>query len=209
MELGRYINIYYINKGELHSAFMLEGWKSSAMFLAGILSIPFWTWFCEKYDKKTALITIILAGFFGHSLNFFCLNPDYPYLQLIPAVFNSGIVGSIWLIVPSMKADVADYDELETGKRREGSINSVFSVLLHTSITVAVGMSGILLSLTGFDVALGGEQAEGVMDRMITIYICLPFLIWGLCLFFLKKYPIDRNRMTEIRNTLEERRGKL
>jgi GPH family glycoside/pentoside/hexuronide:cation symporter len=206
-QMGQYINIYYINGGELHNAFMIEGWKTTAMFVASILSIPFWIWFCEKFDKRTALIVIIASGFVGHSLNFFCLNPDLPYLQLIPAAFNSGIVGSIWLIVPSMKADVADYDEIHTGKRREGSINSVFSVMLHTSITIALGISGMLLHFSGFDVAVGTEQPKEVLDKMIAIYMIVPFLIWSLSLFFLTRYPLNRKKMEEIRLTLEERRA--
>lgn len=207
--LGQYINFYLVSEGRIADAAFIEGWKNTAMFTTGILAIPFWTWFCERFDKKTSMYVILSAAFIGHGLNYVCLNPAYPYLQLVPAVFYSAITSSIWLILPSMMADITDYDELKTGLRREGSLNAVFSWCLHTAFALAAGISGYLLTLTGCDPSLGSAQPAEVLVRMKITYVLAPFVLWGISLIFLMTYRLNRARMLEIRQTLEARRGKV
>ncbi len=208
-KLGQYINIYYISGGELSKAFVMEGWKGTAGFLAGVFSIFFWTWVCERLDKKWALMLILSLGFVGAGLNIICLTPKYPYLQIIPTVFYAGVVGALWMIVPSMQADVADYDETKTSRRREGSINSGFSWFLKMGMTAAAGLSGFVLEWTGFDVHAGKIQPAEVVHKMLLFYILLPVGFWMTSIVLLWFYPLTRGKMHEIRSQLEARRGKL
>ncbi len=207
--LGQYINTYYISGGQLAQSFVMEGWKASASFLAGVLSIFFWTWVCERLDKKWALMLILSGGFIGAALNVFCLTPEHPFLQLLPTIFYAGVVGALWMIVPSMQADVVDYDETMTSRRREGSINSVFSWFLKLGMTAAAGLSGFVLEWTGFDVHLGKIQPEQVVHNMLLFYILLPIGFWLISIIMLWFYPLTRSRMLVIRNGLEARRGKV
>jgi GPH family glycoside/pentoside/hexuronide:cation symporter len=208
-KLGQYINIYYISGGELGKASMLEGWKASVGFIAGVSAIFFWTWVCERLDKKWALMIILGSGFIGAVLNFVCLTPKHPYLQLIPNIFFAGVIGALWMIIPSMQADIVDFDEITTHKRREGSINSVFSWFLKIGMTAAVGFSGFVLEWTGFDVHAGKIQPADVVHNMLIWYILLPIVFWSIAILLLWRYPLTRGTMLNIRNQLEARRGKV
>ena len=205
--LGQYINIYFVNKGAIGHASMIEGWKATAMTLTSLASIPFWTWFCERTDKKFALRLVLVGTFIGHGLNYFCLRPDMPYLQIIPAVFYSAISSSIWLITPSMRMDVADYDELKTGRRREGSLSSVFSWAVKMAGTLSVGLGGLVLDLTGF-ISKNTEQTPETLQRMFWTYLLLPAVFWGLSLWCLSRFRLDRSAMQAIRRRLEVRNRK-
>lgn len=205
--LGFYINTYYINEGVVKSAAFLEGIKETTAFATGLIAIPFWTWVCEKIDKKYSMMIIIASGFIGCGLNFLCLNPRYPYLQIVPAVFYASVVASMWLILPSMLADIVDYDELDSHMRREGLINAVFSWFLKLGMTCSVGLSGFILEWTGFDSKLGKTQDSSVLNNMVLAYIFLPVIFWSISLFLLYKYPLDRKKMSMIRTELEARRG--
>lgn len=206
--VGQYVNIYLVNAGRLADASVIEGWKGTVMFVAGVSMIPFWTWLSEKLDKPIMVHILLVGGMIGHALNWFCLRPDMPYLQLIPAVFNSGVAASFWLILPSMKADVADYDELKTTRRREGSLNAFYSWFIKASVTCSAGLGGVVLQLTGFDVK-APDQPAAVLARMKIAYVALPILIWSLCLICLAFYQLNRRRMAEIRAQLEAVRGKV
>lgn len=206
--LGQYVNIYYVNNGDLGTATVITGLKSTVAVVAGILSIPLWTWLSERLDKKFIVGILLLGGMGGHALNYFCLDPARPYLQLIPAVFQSGILGAMSLMIPSMKADIADYDELGTHRRREGSLNSFYSWFLRMSQTCAMGAGGVVLALTGFDVAVLRQPPE-VLERMKYVYLLLPLAIWGISLAFIANYPLTRKRMKAIRDDLEARRGSI
>jgi GPH family glycoside/pentoside/hexuronide:cation symporter len=178
------------------------------MFVTGILTIPFWIWMGERFDKKILVAVLLTGSMLGHLLNFFCLRPDAPYLQLIPAVFSSMAVSAVWLFLPSMKADVADYDEMTTSRRREGALNAFYSWFIKAATTCAAGAGGIAIHLSGFS-ATRVEQPPEVLYRMKILYLALPFILWSVTLIFIRYYPLNRQRMAKIRQELEVRRGKM
>ena len=206
--LGQYMNIYFVNAGKLAHASVIGGWISSAMFITGILTLPFWTWMGEKFDKKI-LVSVLLAGSMaGHLLNLVCLRPGYPYLQLIPALFSSFVLSAVWLFLPSMKGDVADYDELKTSRRREGALNAFYSWFIKAALTLAAGTAGIAIHFSHFSAAVIAQPPE-VLQRMKLLYLGVPLLFWSATLFFIWHYPLNRQRMAEIRTELEARRGRM
>lgn len=208
-KLGIYLNIYLVNDGELQKSFLIEGWKGTVGAVVGIATIPLWTWICERFDKKWAMFIILISGFIGAGLNYVCFRPGMPYLQLIPVAFNAGVIGAMWLIVPSMQADIVDYDEKKTHRRREGSINSIFSWFLKMAFTLSAGISGFIIDFTGFDVDLGSDQPENVLTRMLLFFVLIPLSFWGVAAYLIWRYPLNRATMHTIREELEARRGKM
>ncbi|PAW77473.1 MAG: hypothetical protein B9S32_10770 [Verrucomicrobia bacterium Tous-C9LFEB] len=206
--LGQYVNIYYVNEGRAANAFIISGWKSTLVMIVGVTGIPIWTWLSERLDKKT-IVAIMLGGtLVGHLLNIVCLRPDMPYLQLLPAVFETGAIGAVWLFVPSMKGDVADHDETITKRRREGSLSAVYSWFAKAGSVTGAGLGGLVMQMTGFDATLS-MQSPDALSRMRILFIVLPILFWGCTLLFIWKYPLNRARMTAIRAELEATRGKV
>jgi GPH family glycoside/pentoside/hexuronide:cation symporter len=206
--LGQFVNIYFINKGQLNAAFVIDGWSGMAVMIVGVLSIPFWTWASEKIDKKNVVALLLAGTAFGHLLNLVCLRPDMPYLQLIPAISKSFIMGALWIFFPSMKADIADYDEMKGSRRREGAINAFFSWFIKVASALGPVISGFAAKLSGIDTMLG-EQPEAVVRRLVLLYMVIPLAIWTIPLFFIWRYPLNRRRMAEVRTELEARRGAL
>lgn len=112
------------------------------------------------------------------------------------------------MFLPSMKADVVDYDELRTARRREGAINAFYSWFVKVASTLALGVGGVVLQWTGFDAALPAQSSE-VLHRMFLFYLVLPLFIWAVAVALLWRYPIDRAEAAQIRATLENRRGAI
>ncbi len=206
--VAQYLNIYYIFDGDISKASIVSGWKGTMTSILGIALIPFWTWLGQKFDKRNMVFALILVAIFGHAMYLFCLTPAHPYLQLIPAAFEISSLTAVWLFIPAMKADIADYDELATHRRREGSINAFFSWFYKAALTISVGAGGWLLQMTGFDVAFG-RQPHDVLMRMYWIFIILPVVIWVGTLFCLSRYSLTRAQMAVIRAELENRRGRV
>ncbi len=205
--LGQYVNIYYINAGNLSDASIIEGWRSTGALATGLLSIPFWTWICEKLDKKRALILLFSVAICGQLLYLVCLRPDMPYLQILPAILLSSVLSAFWLILPSMKADVADYDEMATSRRREGSLNAFYSWFVKMALTLGIGASGLLFQITGFNVKQEVQTPE-TLAAMVNCSIFVPIVFWLLALTSVFFYPLSRDRMADIRMTIEANRGK-
>ncbi len=204
--LGQYLNFYYVFDGDLGKAAIVGGLKGTVMVVTGIASIPFFTWLGEKFDKRTMVMVMLGSSMFGHLLNSVLMTPEHPYWQLIPGAFESSAIAAVWLFIPSMKADVADWDEHHTSRRREGSINAFFSWFFKVSITASVGVSGAVLQISGFNRDLS-HQPHDVLMNMFHLYLGLPIIIWTIAMFAAWFYPLSREKSADIRAELENRRG--
>lgn len=207
--LGQYLNFYYVNHGDLQTANIIAGWKTSVIVVVGIGSIPLLTWFGRRHDKRVMITAMMMFSLFGHLLAYVCMTPKYPYLQIVSGVFEASALSAFWLFIPSMKADVADADELTTARRREGSLNAFFSWFIKVAHTCSFFFAGVLLELTGFVDPKLPEQPPEVLSRMMGLYIVLPLVIWSLGLLCVWKYPLGREKMGNIRTQLEARRGEV
>ncbi len=207
--LGLYVNIYYVNYGDLTKATVINGWRETVSIFVGLATLPILIKTAEIFDKRLLTITVLGIATAGHALNYVCMTPDHPYLVILPGVFESCALSAFWMFLPSMKADVADYDELYTERRREGSINAFYSWFVKVAGTLALGLGGLVLQFSGFDVEVGPHQPDVVQNRMFFIYLLIPLFTWGVAIALLWHYPLGRARAEEIRATLEARRGKL
>ncbi len=206
LNLWQYLNIYLVNHGDLAFASVVAGWRSTAIFGLAIGCVPLWIKLSARYDKRRVSIGLLLVGLIGHACQFVFIREGRPYLQLVPTLFEAAAVSAVWIFIPSMRGDIADYDELVTGRRREGAINAFSSWFNKLAFTLSATIGGVALSWTGFS-ASATEQAPGVLPHLKITYVLLTLTFWGIALLFLWRYPLDRQRMAEIRATLEARRG--
>nr|WP_246455882.1 MFS transporter [Ruficoccus amylovorans] len=206
--LGQYVNIYLINDGDIARASFIDGWRYTTIVVVGISAIPLLTWLSEKFDKKTLVMAVLLVTMSGQLAYYFCLNPKLPYLQLIPAAMQAAGFSAFWIFMPSMKADVADYDEMQTKRRREGALNAFYSWFIKAAHTCAMGLGGLMLEISGFDVLLKHQPTE-VLHSMKWMFLLIPVVIWAFSLLLIYLYPLIRPDLAKIRMQLEERRGKL
>lgn len=207
--IGFYLNAYYACRGDLVLATTISGVIGTVLFAPNLLSIPLCTWIANRWDKRTLLYVTVVSGILGSLSVYLFVTPVNPWLQLIPALLTGPIGIGLWLVVPSMQADVADYDELMTGIRREGSFSAVFSWTFKASSALTGGLSGIILVWTGFAIHQGADQAPHVLTNLKLFYIWIPIVFLVFCLFAINRYPLTRLRMAEIRSELERRRGAI
>ena len=206
--LGQYVNFYYVCDGNLAQGAWITGLKGTATVVAGIVSIPLLTWLGEKFDKRTMILAMIGTSMVGHLLNIFLMTPEHPYWQILPGVFEASAIAAVWLFLPSMKADVADWDEWQTARRREGAVNAFYSWFIKASMALSMGIGGVVLQISAFDPKLA-IQPGSVLNRMFLIYLMLPVFIWALAMLSAWFYPLSRARSLQIRAELEARRGVL
>ena len=206
--LGGYVNIYYVNGGDLTQSSVINGWKGTISVGLGILMLPLLVKLAEYFDKNRVAVSVLTFGVVAHASGYFFITPDNPYLQIISSVAEGLMLSSFYMFLPSMKADVADYDEHVTKRRREGSINSFYSWFTKVAGTLAVGGGGVVLSLTGFDVSASG-QPHGVLMKMFHWYLIIPICFWSISIVCLLFYPLNRQRSAKIREDLEARRGQV
>ena len=108
-----------------------------------------------------------------------------------------------------MGADVMDYDELNTGKRREGSFSACSSWTQKVGLSIGAFAAGYILPMVGFDAKLGGAQRPETIVGIKIALAAIPLVGVALALMLVWRFPLTPERVREIRTQLEARRGKV
>src|SRR4029077_16551073 len=95
-------------------------WIGLLLFIylgSGFLFLPLWMGLARRYGKLLVWIGCGTIGFTGGGALYLCGAGDTGLASLI--MFYVGTqYGAFMFLAPAMVADVIDYDELYTGKRR-------------------------------------------------------------------------------------------
>jgi len=205
--LQSYTVIYYIFGGDTDLATKFIGYEGTIRIGSSFAVIVFATWLSTRIGKKRAFFITIGISMLGYAMKWVCYNPQYPWLMMLPAPFLSFGLGSLFTLVPSMIADVVDLDELKSHERREGMYGSIFWWVVKLGMAVALALGGYLLNATGFDVALGGDQATRTITEIRFYDAFLPFAFSAIAIWAIATFSITEEKAHEIRAQLEARRG--
>ena len=204
-----YVIIYYVFGGDTVKGAEYAGYSGTLGAISTFCVIIFVTWLGTKIGKQRAFFVTTGVSMAGYALKWVCYNPDIPWLLLLPAPLMAFGLGGLFTIMPSMIADVVDADELNTHERREGMYGSIFWWVVKLGMAAALAAGGFLLNATGFDVALGGNQAERTIFLMRLFDAGVPCLASGIAIWAIATFSITEEKAYEIRMELEKRRGDL
>jgi len=203
-----YISLYYVCNGNkqlmasigVYIAFVQATFQLLSMFAIGYLA--------KFFDKKKVLIGGLLLGIFGYLSSWFLFTPKYPYLTILPPVIINIGLCACWVLNGSFSADICDYDELKTGRRREGMFSAVFGFLNKLAIALVSTLSSWVLVRLGFE----GENLNPTIEQLFTLrwfYIVVPVTAMVGAILCMWKYPLTRERVKEIQGELREIRGEV
>lgn len=200
-----FLVIYYVFHGDVVRGAAYSAYVETFANILLLFGVPLVGWAAKKFQKHNALRAALLLVIFGSALQFLLIDPQRPWLMFIAPLFYSIGLSSTFMILGTMLADVIDADELETGYRRAGLFGAVAAFLMKGAGALAAGASGFLISWTGFQVRLGGDQANGVFHSMLWLYAGKGLLLVA-CLSVLHRYPLTEQRIATIQAELRARR---
>lgn len=209
-----YVMIYYVFGGDDSAAGGLNGWWGSLTALSTIAVIPLTALISEYLGKRKTFFVTISLSIVGYGLKWIGYNPDYPYLLLISCPFVAFGTGSLFTLMGSMIADVCDYDELQSVKRREGVFGAIYWWMVKVGMALAGLLTGYLLFYAGFQTPEAGSN-ETVVQSASTLFflrlfdVIIPMVTSAIAIAIMWTYEITESRAYQIREELEQRRGKL
>lgn len=204
-----YVIIYYVFGGDQALGAEYVGWAGTVSFIATSCAIFIVTKLSTLFGKRNAFFITIAISIFGYALKWVCFTPDNPQLVLIPPIFFAFGLGGLFTLMGSMVADVCDLDELNTGERREGMFGSIFWWVVKLGLAAAMAAGGFLLNATGFDVALSSAQSAETLFYMRLADVLVPIVCSIIAIWMVATYPITEGMAAEVRQKLEQRRGKM
>jgi glycoside/pentoside/hexuronide:cation symporter, GPH family len=188
---------YFIQDQKLTSLYLVLG---QAFNIVGILLI---TPLANKIGKKAAyLYAMVIAAVF--SIAFYWLGKDNIYLIFAFQCIISACAGSIFPLLWSMYADIADYSEWKTGRRATGLVFSSSSMSQKFGWTLGGALTGWLLAFYGYKANV--VQSTDVQTGIRMMLSIFPAIGTFLSIFFISIYPLNEKKMKEIGAKLSEQR---
>lgn len=157
-------------------------------FASAFLFMPIWIRASRRFGKKAIYLVTLLMGGTG-SAALFWVGEGQLHATLAILVWAGATFGVRLFLAPAMQADVIDYDELLTGKRREAQYGALWSIMTKFAVIPSASVPLAILASLGFEPNV--EQSGTVRLAISGIFALLPaatsFVAFGIAIFF----PID------------------
>jgi GPH family glycoside/pentoside/hexuronide:cation symporter len=168
-----------------------------------ILLAPLWPSLAARVGKKRLWIAALVVAGCGFG-GFFVLDPgDTPSLCLLSALIGSA--GSCaQVIVPSLQADVVDWDEWQTGERKEGAYFAMRTFLMKSAFGVMVMTVGLTLDRVGY--VPGEEQTDQAKLALRALFSLMPLVFYaGTALYVWRFFRFSDQDHAQVRADLDAR----
>jgi Na+/melibiose symporter-like transporter len=178
-------------------------------FSVSILSQPAWTSISKKIDKKPSIklglgLAIIASAYF-FALVLFKNHILGNTLYFLPFAVLAGFgTGGLFALPLSMIADVIDLEELQTGKRSEGSYYGCLTLFYKFSQSITLLLVGFILDIIKFNSSLP-VQSEGTVVTLGLILSITTTASFIAAFISIKKYSLNRFTVEDIQKQIAER----
>jgi GPH family glycoside/pentoside/hexuronide:cation symporter len=140
-------------------------------FATGFLTLPFWLRLVRRFGKKPISIVSRVMGVCG-SLMLFTMGEGDVVPSLLVLVWSGTAFGPAIFLGPSIQADVIDYDELYTGRRREAQYGAMWAIMTKFTVIPSAAVPLALLASLGY--VPNVDQSETVRFAISAIYGLVP-----------------------------------
>jgi GPH family glycoside/pentoside/hexuronide:cation symporter len=167
-----------------------------AYFGAGFLFLPAWLAAARRFGKKATWLASFGFGITGGAAMFFLDRGDV-YATLFLIIWSGTSFGAGLFLGPSIQADVIDYDELHTGKRREAQYTAFWAMLPKFVAIPSAAIPIAVLGSLGYQPNL--EQTPVVVLAIKAIFALTPAFFSALAFVVALRFPIDERVHGRIR----------
>jgi len=204
---GFYLNVFYVNGGNLAAGALLKGAAGTCFQVGGLLSIPGIVWLSRRVGKKNAFLLCTLSIALAGIAKWFCYVPGAGWWLVLPHLLLAPGLVAVMVLVPSMTADVCDLDEVTTGARREGMFNAVLGWMLKVALSGSIFLAGIALDLTGWQTELKAAQTPATYLAMRIVFSVGTIVFAVIAAAFVAGYGVTEQDVAESRRAVQRTAG--
>ena len=173
------------------------------MFLMAIVSVPIWVGLAKKFGKaevfRKAMVcyacVYLLMPFFNSDYNRFIY-----LVAMVIGFFHAAALTIPWAVIP----DVVEYDELKSGKRREGLFYGGTTFAYKAATGIAILISSIVLEIV--DYTPNVAQTDSALIAIKSLIGPIPAVFLLASAYLAKKYPLTAEKHKKILEELAHRR---
>lgn len=157
-------------------------------FGSGLLCLPLWVAAARRFGKRPAWLASFGMGITGGGAMFFLGEGDTIPLVILIAWAGSSFGAGLFL-APAMQADVIDYDELHTGRRREAQYTAFWTMWPKFVAIPSAAVPIAILASLGY--VPNAVQTPAVVLAIKSIFALGPATFAILAFVIAWRFPID------------------
>ncbi|MEM7538080.1 MAG: MFS transporter [Chloroflexota bacterium] len=197
-----YYLTYYLRSESLIPWVLLSIQGSAFVFLF------VWGEASKRFDKR--FVYMMGAGIWLLvQLVLYFVTPELRWLVIPLAVMAGSGVATAYLVPWSMMPDVIEFDEWETGQRREGIFYGFMVFLQKACLALALYFVGLTLEWAGYltptEAIPNPIQPESALTAIRLLMGPIPAVVLAASIILVFFYPITRQKHQEIRAALASR----
>jgi GPH family glycoside/pentoside/hexuronide:cation symporter len=214
-----YFLLYWVAKGDLLASIHIFGFDlayESAFFgilmLVCILFVPFWLWVSKVRNKREAY-AIGMAFWVAVTFMIYTIQPGQTaYLLTVAALAGIG-VSAAYTLPDALFADVIEWDELRTGRRREGIFYGIRTLIRKLTGALVIFLTLQLLGWSGYisppDGVIQFTQSASALQMIRLLVSPFGAIMLSGTILLAWLFPLSREQYARIQRLLEKRRGQI
>ncbi|NNL67623.1 MAG: MFS transporter [Myxococcales bacterium] len=166
-------------------------------------SVPAWIVLSRRFGKRAIWIGSLIAKLVIFA-SLAIVGEGDAALLAIGAIAFGVVAGAGNVVGPSLKADVIDWDEAESGERKEGAYFAAWNFVQKAAGGFSGWMIGIVLTATGF--VANAAQGEAALLGIRLLASPWPLLLHALALVLVWRFTLDEAAHRAARDRAGSRR---
>jgi Na+/melibiose symporter-like transporter len=199
--LGQSVQLFVIKYWlQMYDFFPMIAFTFALSFAA---SFPVWLGLSRRVGKRRAMLFGLSLGCLA-PLGWILMQPGNHGRMLLFMVVAGCLTGSLTLVMSSA-IDIVDFDEWETGERREGAYFGIWTLGLKTMGALGTLMGGAILDVIGFEPEK--VPSEATVWWLIVIVGPVQALSHFFGLLVMRRFRFDAHDVTQVQEALALRRA--
>lgn len=192
--LTPYIGEYIIGRPDKTVIYIL------LYLIPSVASVPLWVPLSRRMGKKNMWLLSMMITAFGFGGMWFLEEGSDTLISVLAVICGLG-AGSGAVVAPSIQADIIDYDEYHSGKRKEGTYYASWNFVFKSATGVTLIATGMVLSMSGFTPNV--EQTEATKTALLALYALLPLVCYTIGAIIFSRFSLNEASYSEIRASLD------
>jgi GPH family glycoside/pentoside/hexuronide:cation symporter len=184
--LGFYLSVFYVFRGDTKSAAWLGGIGAIVGCVTGLIGAPLVAYCAGKFGRWQTFRVFIILALVSCILGWWANRPQNPYATLYTGIIGGQGLTAFWIFMPALTGEISDRYEKRTGRSLYGSFFAFYGIAIKLSGSIALLFTGFLLNATGFTLKLGAGQSTTTFTIMRLVSVILPVMAFGLAYLCLK-----------------------
>jgi GPH family glycoside/pentoside/hexuronide:cation symporter len=166
------------------------------------LAIPVWVWLARRFEKRKLWLFAMVQGGVGFGMLFWLDAGDVAWMAVSSLIAGSaGACGNS--IGQSLKADLIDLDEHQTGERKEGAYFAAWSFVSKLGGALLGSSAAFVLGFAGF--VPNAEQTEEVKLALVCLMGGAPLAGYAIGSVLFARFRFSAADHARIRAELDTR----